>query len=121
MNKIVVLLVEDQECNRKPLASDLKAYGLQVIEATNGQVALDAVRHRNIKFDVLVTDLMMPEMKGDELICTLQADGHTQPMILWTAQWPVPKLPAADMVISKSMGSIGVIAAIRKCLTNKQP
>lgn len=61
-----VLLVEDEDAVRMFSARALREKGYQVIEATNGEEALDAIT-KGVEFDVLVTDVVMPQMDGPEL------------------------------------------------------
>jgi adenylate cyclase len=57
----------------------------QVVEATNGRIALDKVREAVP--DVIILDLMMPEMDGFEFMANLQANGDWQhiPVFVVTA------------------------------------
>jgi len=66
-----VLLVEDSSDLRYLLARILKGQGFEVCEATNGREALDGLA--GFVPDVVVTDLMMPELDGFELIRRLRA------------------------------------------------
>lgn len=60
-----VLLADDYESIRKRLSEDLQRLGLAVSEAANGFEALSKLRSE--PFDMLFTDLVMPEMDGFEL------------------------------------------------------
>ncbi len=61
-----VLLVDDERTTREILTRALKARGIAVDTATDGKEALD--RLQTEPFDLLVTDLIMPNMRGIELI-----------------------------------------------------
>ena len=61
-----ILVVDDEEIIRDSLVFILKKEGYQIAEAANGKVALDMLKENS--FDVVVTDLEMPEMKGLELL-----------------------------------------------------
>lgn len=67
-----VLLVDDEPIVRRILAAQLTAKGLLVVEAGNGREALAALSVR--RFDLLITDLQMPEMDGRELLSRVQED-----------------------------------------------
>lgn len=67
-----VLLVDDEPIVRRVLAAQLAAKGLLVVEAGNGRDALAALSVR--RFDLLITDLQMPEMDGRELLSRVQED-----------------------------------------------
>ena len=67
-----VLLVDDEPIIRRVIAAQLATKGLTVIEAGNGRDALAALSVR--RFDLLITDLQMPEMDGHELLARVQED-----------------------------------------------
>ena len=62
-----VLLVEDEESVRQLVRETLEAKGYHVLEAENGQAGLEAVAAHSAKIDLLITDVVMPEMGGHEL------------------------------------------------------
>jgi two-component system cell cycle sensor histidine kinase/response regulator CckA len=63
-----VLLVEDEEAVRSFAARALRMRGYTVIEASGGEIALDAVRTHQGTIDLLVTDVVMPNMEGPTLV-----------------------------------------------------
>jgi two-component system cell cycle sensor histidine kinase/response regulator CckA len=62
-----VLLVEDEESVRQLVRETLDAKGYHVLEAENGQAGLAAVAAHLGTIDLLITDVVMPEMGGHEL------------------------------------------------------
>lgn len=70
-----VLIVEDEEAVRRPIARFLARRGAQVVEAGDGIDALDRLRERPP--DVIVADLRMPRMGGVELYARLE-DGRPE-------------------------------------------
>jgi CheY-like chemotaxis protein len=80
-----VLLVEDAPFLRYAFGRLLRLHGFEVLEASDGQEALDRIS----KFDphLVLTDLMMPVMNGLELIRRLHADPSTAklPVVAITA------------------------------------
>jgi|GEM_PF-689348 len=63
-----VLLVEDEDSLRKLARLTLEHQGFEVLEATNGKDALQEIeRLEDSPLDILVTDLIMPQMDGQEL------------------------------------------------------
>jgi two-component system cell cycle sensor histidine kinase/response regulator CckA len=62
-----VLLVEDEESVRQLVRETLEAKGYHVLEAENGQDGLVAVAAHMGTIDLLITDVVMPEMGGHEL------------------------------------------------------
>jgi two-component system chemotaxis sensor kinase CheA len=68
-----VLVVDDQFTVRELQRSILRASGYRVEVACDGHEALDALRAED-DFDIVVTDLQMPDMDGLELLAAIRAD-----------------------------------------------
>lgn len=62
-----ILLVEDEEAVRRLTSEMLRACGYSVVEAANGQEALETFRKSEDKFDMIFTDVVMPQVSGREL------------------------------------------------------
>lgn len=67
----VVLLVEDNDAARDATRAILELYDYEVIEAQNGVEALEAFQDRANAIDLVLTDVVMPEMGGLELFESL--------------------------------------------------
>jgi CheY-like chemotaxis protein len=65
--KEVVLLVEDQPEVRRFVTMALKAYGYEVIEAASAAEALRFCDREGAAIDLVLTDVVMPNMSGREL------------------------------------------------------
>ena len=65
-NEIAVLVVDDEEPVRKFVERVMQSAGYQVAVAGDGPQAIE-VAEKMTRLDILVTDLMMPEMLGDEI------------------------------------------------------
>ena len=63
-----VLLVEDEEEVLNFASESLVSAGYKVYKANNGRIALDLIKNKTIKPDIIITDLIMPELNGKELI-----------------------------------------------------
>ena len=74
-----ILLVEDTATLRMLGKTILMREGAEVIDAENGQLALEAFSKQS--FDLVITDIMMPVMDGYELTETLRTSGATLPII----------------------------------------
>ncbi len=68
----MVLLVEDDESVRAFAASALIEMGYHVYEAANGKKALELIKKEQLKPKLLITDMIMPEMNGKELVSNLE-------------------------------------------------
>ena len=62
-----VLLAEDQSSIRTVLREFLESEGYKILEAQNGNDALEIAKHYTGSIDVLVTDVIMPQLRGIEL------------------------------------------------------
>src|SRR5207248_3037201 len=60
-------LVDDNADTRKIVAKMLRAYHYNVIEAADGQQALQLYKEHENSIDLLLTDVVMPNMTGHEL------------------------------------------------------
>ena len=63
-----VLVVEDEESLRKLCGALLTRAGFQVTLAANGGEALLLVEEKGLKPDLILTDVVMPNMSGKELV-----------------------------------------------------
>jgi two-component system cell cycle sensor histidine kinase/response regulator CckA len=63
-----ILLVEDEEGLRSLNARGLRSRGYTVIEASNGIEALEALEEKDGAIDLVVSDVVMPEMDGPTLL-----------------------------------------------------
>jgi PAS domain S-box-containing protein len=79
-----VMIVDDDASAREMITRMLAKEGLGVIEAANGREALEEVSDRRI--DLILLDLMMPEMDGFEFIKELRARGERAPVVVVTAK-----------------------------------
>ena len=71
----VILLVEDEDSVRNVARRALERSGYTVVSASNGHEALAIVRQGETVIDLVVTDIVMPEMGGYDLYEILQAEG----------------------------------------------
>ena len=62
-----ILLVDDEEGVRKLVFAVLKSNGYEVMEAANGPAALATYEKNRHKIDMVLTDVVMPQMTGFEL------------------------------------------------------
>src|SRR5919107_4614211 len=84
-----VLVAEDEALIALSLADLLEAEGHEVVLAPNGADALDAARRLGDALDVLVTDLNMPRLGGEDLIRALRAERPGLPVVVVTGSAPL--------------------------------
>jgi len=87
-----VLVVEDEQNLREPLAYLLAKEGYEVVEAADGNAALEVFQEKGP--DIILLDLMLPGMNGDK-VCRI---------IRETSQVPIIMLTAKDSEIDKVIG-----------------
>ncbi|MEA2944533.1 MAG: two-component system, cell cycle sensor histidine kinase and response regulator CckA, partial [Bradyrhizobium sp.] len=68
-----ILLVEDEDGLRSLNARGLRSRGYSVIEASNGIEAMEALEQKNGAVDLVVSDVVMPEMDGPALLKAMRA------------------------------------------------
>jgi DNA-binding response OmpR family regulator len=92
-----ILVVDDAESLRTMVKSYLTQEGYRVVTAANGREALFVARQE--RPDLILLDLMMPEMGGFEFITAHNRDGDA-PVIILTA-----KIEESDKVLGLELGA----------------
>lgn len=69
---IHILIIEDDAAVQEMLRKTLEREGYQVTTAANGRIGIR--EYHNQTFDVVITDLIMPEMEGLETIMSLKRE-----------------------------------------------
>jgi len=101
-----ILLAEDQKTLQLLTSKLLKDAGADVVVCDNGKQALEAFHEG--EFDIVLTDLMMPEMNGDELIRHIRAEGFAGQVVALTAaiigkETDILLQAGADAVLNKPL------------------
>ena len=120
-----VLLVDDDDDVRDTLEGVLTARGFHVLAARNGVDALEKARLYGRRPSVIVLDLMMPRMDGEQFLAAQAEEpllAHV-PVILDTAATQIPEpLPAVvKVVLWKPMTLGDLLVAIDRCLIDVRP
>lgn len=81
----LILVVDDNEMNRDMLARRLQRLGYETMLAENGQRAIEMMKET--PFDLVMLDIMMPQMNGYEVLEYVKADPGLQmiPIIMISA------------------------------------
>ncbi len=110
-----VLVVDDQAAVLKLTRKILENSGFSVLEATNGQQALAILDQQHV--DVLLTDMMMPEMSGTELIQEVWKRYPGLPVCCMTGYVADPD-PVIDHIplLPKPFGPRELIETLRKLI-----
>ena len=80
-----VLLVEDNELNMEIARFIIENEGARVICATNGKEAVDIYKNAPESFDIILMDIMMPEMDGLQATQVIRSFDHDIPIVAMTA------------------------------------
>ena len=79
-----VLVVEDNKNLRKLMVTYLKENNYEVLEAEDGKVALEVIDKNHV--DLIISDIMMPNMDGYELCRELRSANFMLPILMVTAK-----------------------------------
>lgn len=96
MNKRI-LLVEDEESLQDTIKLNLELEGYEVSAVGNGKTALEEFARK--RFDLVILDVMLPEVDGFTICQTIRLDNHKVPILFLTA-----KSSAEDRVFGLKIG-----------------
>ena len=122
-----ILIVDDRPMNRYFLVTLLGYYGHTLAEAADGVEAMARVHER--KPDLVITDLLMPNMDGEEFVRRLRADPATKelPVIIYTATYRVREAReiadrvGVQRVLAKPSEPKDIVAAVAEALGESAP
>jgi DNA-binding NarL/FixJ family response regulator len=116
-----ILVIEDEPEMRRNLTTILRLEKFQPIAAENGRVGVELARKE--KPDLILCDVMMPELDGYGVIAALRGDAATVtiPFIFLTAKGEKPDIRAgmnlgADDYLTKPVAKVDLLEAIRSRL-----
>ncbi|MGC9526672.1 MAG: adenylate/guanylate cyclase domain-containing protein [Limnospira sp.] len=120
-----VLIVDDNEVNRDLLVRRLERQGYDVLVASNGFEALELMR--STALDLVLLDIMMPQMNGYQVLETLKADPALRyiPVIMISAVNDIESIVrcielGAEDYLSKPFNPVLLRARINACLEKKR-
>ena len=112
-----ILVIDDEEIVRVLLRSTLEAAGYQVTEAANGRQGLELYRQEPT--DLVITDIVMPEMNGLDLLLELTREFLQAKVIAITGAGEkqnvldVAKLLGARQTFQKPFSMPDLLSAVR--------
>ena len=114
-----ILLVEDNADLADGLRYNLEREGYAVEVAADGPAGLDAARHWSP--DLILLDLMLPEMSGFQVLEALRSSGHRVPVIIVSARGEeADKVRGfrldADQYVTKPVGLLELLERVRAIL-----
>ena len=122
--KVSILVVEDEDKIRSALTDFLEFHNFEVTEAADGLDAERAVAGR--RFDLIILDLMLPKVSGEQLCFKWRHDGLQTPIIMLTAKGQEKEKVAglnlgADDYITKPFSLEELLARINAVLRRTDP
>lgn len=124
MKKEKVLVIEDAEALRKDIMEMLRFEGFLAFEAANGKEGVEIAR--KTQPDLIICDIMMPELDGYGVLQTLQRDGDgiTVPFIFLTAKTDKADVRlgmeyGADDYVPKPFTAAELIGSVRRQLEKR--
>ncbi len=85
-----LLVVEDESVLRNLLRRILGNHGYTVIEAANGEEALQQLEQHQGEVHLLITDMVMPSMGGEELVERLKRSGKELKVLFMSGYTDTP-------------------------------
>lgn len=116
-----ILVVEDEEMVRTVIQKSLEHLGYRVDVAENGEVALERFIQNGGQYHLIVLDVMMPLMAGDELFFRLQEIQSTVPVLIASGYAPDSRTRAlldagGRGFIQKPFGIEDLAREVRRCI-----
>jgi two-component system KDP operon response regulator KdpE len=117
-----ILVIDDEPPIRKLLRVGLSAHGYQIVEASNGKMALDLLNEQTP--DLVILDLGLPDMQGHELLQTMRARNDSVPIVVLSSRddetGKVQALDSgADDYVTKPFGMDELLARMRAALRHQ--
>ena len=117
-----ILLVEDSDVVRDVVANMLESGGLTVLQASGGEEALAISRRKDVSIDLLLTDIVMPEMSGVELADRMEQERPDLRILFMTGY--AEGIVANEGILGRHRGCIGkpfsreqITKSVRKILS----
>ena len=120
-----ILIAEDDADMRELLEEILAEASFYVITAANGRFALAHVENEQEQIDLVLTDVQMPELKGDELLAKVRQTRAETPVVVITAFGSVEN--AVEMVkkgaysyLTKPFATKDLLEVVRSALAQSE-
>jgi len=117
-----ILIIDDEDDLRRSMRDALEEAGHDVLEAENGARALDLLERKSA--DLIVTDIMMPETDGIEVVISLRRENPDLPIIAIsgggrmgsTNYLILAEKLGANQILRKPFRRLQLVGAVRDCL-----
>ncbi len=114
MQKHIILVVEDDQVQKKQIIRCLKGEGFQILAASSGEEALDILKEQ--KIHLILTDRKMPGIDGDALLHHVRSFYPQIPVTIVTAFPEGVEELAPDAVLVKPYSADQLLKIVRDIL-----
>ncbi|WP_444997146.1 two-component regulator propeller domain-containing protein [Aliikangiella sp. IMCC44359] len=118
-NPMSILIAEDNAVNQKILLHSFRKLGYRPDIVSNGREVLDAVKVK--RYDLLLTDLQMPEMSGLEAAKELRKHWNQKQLVIIISSsnvFPDSSLVSDDALIQDVLTKPVTLSSLKNCLSN---
>jgi CheY-like chemotaxis protein len=119
-----ILVVEDTDDIRRMICQILLQHGYRVLEASNGQEALEVCNSYGDPIHLLLTDVLMPRMDGGELAEHVRRMNPRLPMIFmsgYAEDAVVRRAACSSVFLAKPFTSVTLTQKVREVLDGTKP
>ncbi len=114
-----ILVVDDYPSLGEMTALTLRASGYRVLTASSGESALRLLRtNGDAKIDLLLTDIEMPEMRGEELADWFRAERPPTRILFMSSQLPGHRDADRFDFLQKPFRAEALVSKVREALTH---
>jgi len=119
--QIKVLVIDDEPPIRKLLRMGLSTQGYEILEASNGKIALEKLTEEPA---LIILDLGLPDIQGHELLRTIRARNESVPIVVLSSRGDeAGKVQALDLgaddYLTKPFGMDELLARLRAALRHQ--
>jgi CheY-like chemotaxis protein len=123
-----ILIVEDNAVNARMLEVTLQKHGYRTARARTGREALDRLQQDGPEIEMVITDIMMPEMDGLELFAAIRAEPKWQmlPVVIASAAADAERVAKAAELgchdyILKPIHTAQLLGKVRSIIMGRKP
>jgi DNA-binding response OmpR family regulator len=121
-SEVDILLIEDDPALLAGLLLNLQVEGYLITAAPTGKLALSQINSR--KFDLIIMDLMLPDISGMDILKTIRQNGNNTPVLILSARSDVDDkveglLSGADDYLTKPFELKELLARVSAILRRR--
>ena len=110
-----ILFADDTDIVRELFCEALRRSGYRVLEAEDGATALSVAGHHPGPIDLLITDIMMPNLSGPKLRHALRAS-HPEAGVLFISGYAGDEVDFDDPFLQKPFTPVTLLARVADIL-----